>query len=596
MGDNRSNETRLTAEHILSWMHQTPSDKALGLETAVNWKSEFVGLAVRQLFACKHFLESMNPYPLVWWPWSLVADGQRRMLEKLLINPIKTAARIAVRTGRHPDIFAEQNEWTKSTYAKLIYDLCAQCMSNDKFDHDKVLRLTTTKEGKKFLKNAVAEFGWLEQNYHSWGRTGLEALKDLLKGFFMLISEQPLNNGELPYALKNEDAKTDAAFNRYLRSMRQRFENLYAENAFDVKRYAEIATQNKIGCSTFEVVQGSHLHAATLRHYSLPAQIAPNGKILYLVSPLINKPEIFDLSPGKSVIEGLLKRGFEVYLLDNGEPGPFDTDLDLAFFGQTLHDVYLQLIDKRHPTHEIMIMAYCMGGTLIVPYLARRAQERLARGKKMDIRKVVLMAAPFKFDEDTSGHGPMRQVIRKYYDPDLMDELFGDVNIPPMVIDKGMHEIQPGVRYHNTYGFFRRAIYREAIRDSAPFIFWLMHGTNFPARAHKEWIQKIYLENQIDKRTYCLPSKVAELDGRPVDIDILPRAGVRFLDYRGERDPISPAGSCLDSIMGGATLCQKMEVRTGMRRHIEKNAGHIFVVSQKLLAEYLDLVTDFYHS
>jgi len=104
------------------------------------------------------------------------------------------------------------------------------------------------------------------------------------------------------------------------------------------------------------------------------------------------------------------------------------------------------------------------------------------------------------------------------------------------------------------------------------------------------------LENQIDKRTYCLPSKIAELDGRPVDIDILPRTGVRFLDYRGERDPISPAGSCLDSIMGGATLCQKMEVRTGMRRHIEKNAGHIFVVSQKLLAEYLDLVTDFYHS
>jgi hypothetical protein len=126
MGDIRRNETRLTAEQILSWMHQTPSDKALGLETAVNWKSEFVGLAVRQLFACKHFLESMSLYPLVWWPWALAADSQRRMLEKLLINPIKTAARIAVRTGRHADIFAEQNEWTKSTYAKLIYDLCTQ--------------------------------------------------------------------------------------------------------------------------------------------------------------------------------------------------------------------------------------------------------------------------------------------------------------------------------------------------------------------------------------------------------------------------------------------------------------------------------------
>ncbi|MGD9249162.1 MAG: hypothetical protein PVI60_14455, partial [Desulfobacteraceae bacterium] len=298
----------------------------------------------------------------------------------------------------------------------------------------------------------------------------------------------------------------------------------------------------------------------------------------------------------KSVIEGLLNKGFEVYLLDNGQPGPFDTDLGLSFFGQRLHDAYLELIGRRHPNQEIMIMAYCMGGTLIVPYLARRAQERLARGEEMDIRKAVLMAAPFRFDDDASGNAPMRQLIRKYYDAHLMEELFGTVNVPPIIIDMGMHAIQPGVRYNNMYGFFRRALYREAIKDSAPFIFWLTHGTNFPARAHKEWIEKIYLENQIENRTYCLPSKIPQLDGRPVEIDILPKAGVRFLDYRGERDPIAPAGSCLGSIMGGEMICELTEIRTGMRRHIEKNAGHIFVVSEKLLAEYIDLVTDFYLS
>lgn len=87
---------------------------------------------------------------------------------------------------------------------------------------------------------------------------------------------------------------------------------------------------------------------------------------------------------------------------------------------------------------------------------------------------------------------------------------------------------------------------------------------------------------------------MVELDGRTVDIDILSKAGVRFLDYRGARDPIAPPGSCLSSIMGGEMLCEKTEFRTGMRRHIEKNAGHIFVVSEKLLEEYIDLVTDFY--
>ncbi|MGD9366176.1 MAG: hypothetical protein PVH87_10785 [Desulfobacteraceae bacterium] len=593
--NHKQHESRLTLEQILSWMNQFPARSALPYQTAVNWKSEFAGLAVKQLFFGKHYLDTLSLYSSLWAPaLRPTIDFQRRIMEKLIIDPIKTAARIAVCTGRHPDIFAEQNDWTKSTYARLIYDLCGRCITDGAFDPDKARRLTTTGQGKKYLKNAVAEFSWLEYNYNSWGRTGLEALKDLLKCFFMLITEQPIHEGALPYALKDEHAETDQAFNRYLKSTRRRFENLYAERAFDVYRYSEIATRNKIGCSAYEVVPRSNLHAATLRHYHLPADITANGKILYLASPLINKPEIFDLAPGKSVIKGLLERGFEVYLLDNGEPGPFDTDLGLSFFGQTLHDAYIELIGRRHPDREIMIMAYCMAGTLMVPYLARRAQERLARGEKMDIRRVVLMAAPLRFDDDTSGHGPMRQVIRKYYDAHLMDELFGDVNIPPIIIDMGMHAIQPGVRYNNMYGFFRRAFDREAVRDSAPFIYWLTHGTNFPARAHKEWLQKIYMENQIENRTYCLPSKIPELDGRPVDIDILSEAGVRFLDYRGERDPISPPGSSLSSIMGGEMLCEKTEFRTGMRRHIEKNAGHIFVVSEKLLAEYIDLVTDFY--
>jgi poly(3-hydroxyalkanoate) synthetase len=588
-------ESRLTVEQILSWMNRFPARSALKYQTAVNWKSEFAGLAVRQLFFGKRSLDTLSLYASLWGPaMRLTADIQRRTLEKLFIDPIKTAARIAVRTGRHPDIFAEQNDWTKSTYARLIYDLCGRCITDGTFDPNKARRLTTTEQGKKYLRNAVAEFSWLEHNYNSWGRTGLEALKDLLKCFFMLITEQPVRNGALPYALKDEHAETDQAFKRYLKSMRRRFENLYAEKAFDVYRYSEIATRNIIGCSAFKAVPGSKLHASTLRYYPLPADVTANGKIVYLASPLINKPEIFDLAPGKSVIEGLLNRGFDVYLVENGEPGPFETDLGLSFYGQTLHDTYLDLIAKRHPNREIMVMAYCMAGTLMVPYLARRAQERAARGEKMDICKVVLMAAPLRFDDDTSGHGPMRQVIRKSYDAHLMDELFGDVNIPPIIIDMGMHAIQPGVRYNNMYGFFRRAFHREAVRDSAPFIYWLTHGTNFPARAHKEWIQKIYLENQIENRTYCLPSKVPELDGRPVDIDVLPKAGVRFLDYRGERDPISPPGSSLSSIMGGEMICEKTELRTGMRRHIEKNAGHIFVVSGKLLAEYIDLVTDFY--
>jgi len=93
-------------------------------------------------------------------------------------------------------------------------------------------------------------------------------------------------------------------------------------------------------------------------------------------------------------------------------------------------------------------MGYCMGGTLLISYLARRAEERMALGLPMDIRKVALLATPVKWDDEESGMRPMRDVIRNHYDPDLMRELFGDVNVPPQLIEMGMNLTQPGVQFY----------------------------------------------------------------------------------------------------------------------------------------------------
>jgi hypothetical protein len=220
-----------------------------------------------------------------------------------------------------------------------------------------------------------------------------------------------------------------------------------------------------------------------------------------------------------------------------------------------------------------------------MPYLARRAAERLAEGQKMDIHKVVLMASPVKIDDADSGYEPVLEIIRGGYKPDVMKDLFGDVNIPVQVIESGMNQTQFGVQYHVASGFYNRALSAEAIDDSAPFFYWLSHGRMFPAQAHREWIQNVFLENQIYAGTFCLSSTIPELDGKPVDMKILKETGVSILDYRGTRDMISPGGSCIASEIWGLTEAGNVTV--------EKEIGHIFVVSKKFLAEFLNAVTGF---
>jgi len=214
----------------------------------------------------------------------------------------------------------------------------------------------------------------------------------------------------------------------------------------------------------------------------------------------------------------------------------------------------------------------------------------------MDIKKIALMASPVKFDDDTSGHGPMREVIRHGYDSTVMRDLFGDVNIPPQVIEAGMNEIQPGVQYTVSLGFYSRAHFPNAVDDAAPFLFWLTHGTKFPVAAHRDWIEKIFTGNQIYEGKYCLPSTNPALDGKPANMGILRDAGVRIFCYRGTRDPIAPVGSCVAGDIWGLTEDNIGISRGGLNRTIEKNIGHIFVVSKQLLAEYLQVVSEFFRS
>ena len=586
--------SKITPDELLKVIDFSPADNLEGLSTVLPWKSKMVGQQIRSLFNYQQLLETIKKEAWLFGPMAIAAFWQSAILDKMLRH-VKASARLAVGASRNPDGIADKNGGIYKSYSRLLYTLTGFFIKDGKFNREKTQMICTTPKGKEYLKNYIDEFAQLEQQYNNIGLSRLKAMKELLKCLLVLITEKPFEKEPLPFGKTNPDGTLRTSFEEYLVENRVRLENLYEANAFDIKEYSERATQGKIGCSSWEYVDGSLNHRVRLRYYPLPEGVKSNGKIIYMSTPLINKPELFDLASGKSVIESMLKKGYTIYMVDHGEPGWEETELGLDFYGKTIPDFYLDIIKKRHPQYEIYVMAYCMGGTLILPYLARRAEELLAADQSMDIKKVALMASPMKFDDEDSGHGPIRSLIRRDYDPYLMKELFGAVNIPPQVIEAGMNEIQPGVQYTVVLGFYGRAEMKESIADAAPFLYWLTHGTKFPVSAHIQWIQNIFIGNQVYEEKYCLPSSNPKFDGKPVNMSMLKKTGVRIFDYKGTRDPIGPAGSCVAGETWG--MVDKGNIKftaEGLNRVIEKNIGHIFVVSRKLLAEYLALVEGFY--
>src|ERR1700682_4221406 len=72
------------------------------------------------------------------------------------------------------------------------------------------------------------------------------------------------------------------------------------------------------------------LNKATLYRYTpvLPAEKRHPVPLL-LVFALMHRASILDLRPGNSFVEHMLQRGYDVYLIDWGAPGPEDSHLGL---------------------------------------------------------------------------------------------------------------------------------------------------------------------------------------------------------------------------------------------------------------------------
>lgn len=595
---------RLSADLLDSVLGVSMADNPSGLRDTHHWLSAFNGLCLKNMMAVSR--QQGELFSSLGLPSELFTGW---------LKPLVKATQDAVANGRNPDAVAVDELRIEAAYAarikRLVTSLTREVKATEEevsadgdtinrkgyklaFDRAYCDRICTEPAGQMWLLGQLAAFKQLEWQYHSFGQTRLRAMKKLLRSLLQVIAGEPLSElRRNPYRKTAPDGSRLQSDEAYLADCELRLLALLAHDAFDMRRFALESPNARLGACAWVEVPGSTLYTVKLRHYPRPEGVQPNGKTLYMASPMINRCEIFDLAPGKSVVEGMLALGYDVYMVDYGNPDADQSHLGLSFYGKTVHDKYLDIINERHPNQVVEVMAYCMGGTLFMPYLARRIEEAALEGRQVNIRQVVLMTTPILFDDADSGHKAMRDVIREHYSPEVMQTFYGSCNVPPQTIEVGMHEIQPGVAFTVAEGFYARANFPGAIDDAAPFLHWLNSGTRFPAQAHREWIQRIFLDNEIWEGKYRLPSKHPELDGKPVNMDVLNNANIALFDYRGLRDPIAPVGSCKTSERWGRKDDNLQMTRGGLNRTIEKNVGHIFVVSKMLLTDFMQSVSDF---
>lgn len=136
---------------------------------------------------------------------------------------------------------------------------------------------------------------------------------------------------------------------------------------------------------------------------------------------LVSRSWILDLHREASLVRSLRDAGFDVYMLDWGEPGPEDATSTLeTYIGRYLERAMAAVV-SRSGADSLTAIGYCMGGNL--------ALLGLGAGARLPVRNLVLMATAVDFMALPGLAGAIRD---RDIDPSALLDWTG--NVPPQYI------------------------------------------------------------------------------------------------------------------------------------------------------------------
>jgi polyhydroxyalkanoate synthase len=168
---------------------------------------------------------------------------------------------------------------------------------------------------------------------------------------------------------------------------------------------------------------------AQVRHYrrDTPPPLLP-PVIAYL--GLVGRSFIFDLYKGGSIVQMLMDRGFDAYVLDWGVPDEFDSGNTLETYIGGILPQALEAVCEESGSRGVTAFGYCMGGVLTIHALAAQPD--------LPIDNVVTLASPFDWSDLGSFVNAMRD--GKIELTDLLDETG---NIPGSIVRESFKRRKP---------------------------------------------------------------------------------------------------------------------------------------------------------
>lgn len=225
-------------------------------------------------------------------------------------------------------------------------------------------------------------------------------------------------------------------------------------------------------------------------------------KIPVLVSfAMLNRHDVLDLQPDRSLMKKLLEEGLDIYIMDWGYPTQADKYLTMEDYIDGYMNDAVDFIRRKHKVPKIHKQGICQAGTYSMIYASRYPEK---------LKSLTTYVAPFDFGENEN----MLYKWAKHIDIDAMVDNVGTIS--GEMIDSAFSMLKPSMNVSKYIGVMDSLEDEDKLLNFLRMESWKQDLPAIPGEMYRKYIKDLFRDNLLIKGEMTLGGKLINLKNMTV--------------------------------------------------------------------------------
>lgn len=218
---------------------------------------------------------------------------------------------------------------------------------------------------------------------------------------------------------------------------------------------------------------------------------------LLVVFAMVNRPDVLDLQPDRSLIRGLLGKGIDVYLIDWGRADRADRKLGLDhYLGQCMDGAVAHMLAANPGVRAVDVLGVCQGGTLALCYTALHARH---------VANLVTMITPVDFKTPDN-------LLSKWAQGLDVDLIASAGNVPGELLNALFVALKPfRLTQQKYFHLLAKPHDRAQLETFMRLERWIFDSPEQPAEVFRQFVRDLYQQNQLMRGEFVIGGQRVDL-------------------------------------------------------------------------------------